>query len=323
MIVLIVVDGVLAEHLAHWKKRGLKAFGRLFKRSSWTLQAKTQYPCLTEPSIAALMHGTDVNFFRTYYDNCKDYGTYINYPSHIKSVFEILYEQNKRSVMIGTWKGLTQELCRPGFCIDNTEDSAIVGIDTNVTIRTINWLKMKDNNISILTRKQPQNYTSSAKLKTVIKKTKKEKEPTLLFVYFENVDHIAHESGFSKEYDRALVTIDQQLEIIINTLSPSDYLILTADHGRLINSVVDDTKKEKKNGCPLKSNYDGVSERDHHFYTEQTTSIPLFIIGPNIVNQKLEDDISIIDIAPTILSICNVDIPRCMRGRPINLTPKL
>jgi len=126
MIILLIIDGVLADYL---KDKSLKSLAYMFENAAWSLNMKISYPPITEPSISAILHGVDATFLECYYDNIKKYGTYKDYPKDTTSIF--LAIAPLKSVVVGTWPGLTHELVNPkDITSDQTYKSRILDIGT-------------------------------------------------------------------------------------------------------------------------------------------------------------------------------------------------
>ncbi len=63
--------------------------------------------------------------------------------------------------------------------------------------------------------------------------------PDLTFVSFDNIDHIGHTKGFGSEYNKSILTVDQQLGRLIdvveerqNTRNEDWLIMIVTDHGR-------------------------------------------------------------------------------------------
>src|SRR5438552_1190499 len=116
MIILVILDGLCCKYLKTMK---FSTFNQLFKKGAWTLNAKVNYPSVTEPSISSLLHGIDATYLEVYYDDNFDYlNTFQDYPKHIQSIFEALLPY--RSIVIGTWTGLSTHLADPSYYMNAT-----------------------------------------------------------------------------------------------------------------------------------------------------------------------------------------------------------
>ncbi len=95
-------------------------------------------------------------------------------------------------------------------------------------------------------------------------------KPTLLFVYYGNVDEVGHRhGGFSNEYKKALEEVDAGVGEIIDYLKRSGLdkdtlIILTADHGHE----------------PTSGNHSSVE-----------FPVPLFLMGPGVVSGEITHEV--------------------------------
>lgn len=128
----------------------------------------------------------------------------------------------------------------------------------------------------------------------IIKKTK----PNFLFIQLDHVDGAGHDFGFgSLEYSRAITKADFLIGKIISAVEDAGiinntYIIVTADHG----------------------GYD----QDHILDNIETRSIPWFIMGPDIIKNKLiHSDTRIWETAATIAYIFELVIPDSWSAGPI------
>ena len=113
----------------------------------------------------------------------------------------------------------------------------------------------------------------------------------LIILNFANGDMVGHTGVYEKGII-AMETVDSCLEKIINKLDLSEYtIIITADHGN----------------CEQMINDDGSINTAH-----TTNLVPLIILDKNIKFTKNIGALS--DIAPTILKIMNLNIPKEMTG---------
>lgn len=198
MIILLIIDGVLADFL---KDKSLSTFQYLFKNSAWSLNMKISYPSITEPSISAILHGVDALFLECYYDNVRKYCQYDSYPKDAISIFKAL--QPLKTAVVGTWLGLTRELINPkDVSVDYTWKSSI--LDAGVIEKAGSIIHSK--------------------------------EFKFLLVYLEDPDHVGHEVGIKKPYKDSLKEVDDKLAVLLKTLDPSDYLFIVSDHGRSVKS---------------------------------------------------------------------------------------
>lgn len=109
---------------------------------------------------------------------------------------------------------------------------------------------------------------------------------------FANADMVGH-TGVQKATEEAITTIDQCLERIVNAFrKKGGHVFITADHGNA----------EKM--------FDPSHQQPHTAHT--SNPVPLLYIGDRI--EHLSSGGSLIDIAPTILTLLNCPIPAGMTG---------
>lgn len=112
------------------------------------------------------------------------------------------------------------------------------------------------------------------------------------FLYLAEVDEVGHKYGWmSEEYMDAMQKSWDNIERIINTL-PEDYtVIITADHGG--------------------------HDRVHGMDIPEDMIIPMFFMGKDFESGKELNDVSIMDLAPTIANILEVDVDREWEGKSL------
>ena len=117
-------------------------------------------------------------------------------------------------------------------------------------------------------------------------------KPDLIVLNFANGDMVGHTGVYEKGIT-AVETVDKCINKIIENINLEEYtMIITADHG----------------------NCEEMINKDNTINTAHTTNlVPFIILDKNI---KLKDNYigSLTDIAPTILKIMNIDIPKEMTG---------
>ncbi len=114
-----------------------------------------------------------------------------------------------------------------------------------------------------------------------------------IVVNYANPDMVGH-SGMLDPSIKAVEAIDQQLALLEKIILEKDGLMLiSADHGN-IECMCDENKNP---------------------HTAHTTNpVPFILIGNEVSNKKLENG-ALNDIAPTILSLMNIDQPKEMNGK--------
>ena len=114
----------------------------------------------------------------------------------------------------------------------------------------------------------------------------------LIVLNFANGDMVGHTGVYEKGVI-AVETLDKCVEKIINNINLDEYtVIITADHGN----------------CEQMINDDNTINTAH-----TTNLVPFIVLDKNI---KLKENYvgSLTDIAPTILKIMNIDLPKEMTG---------
>ena len=120
-------------------------------------------------------------------------------------------------------------------------------------------------------------------------------EPDLVVLNYANGDMVGHTGVFEKGI-KAVETVDVCIEKLINNIDLSKYtIIITADHG----------------------NCEQMINEDDTINTAHTTNLVPFIILDKNISLKEDYIGSLADIAPTILDIMNLDIPKEMSGRSL------
>jgi len=114
----------------------------------------------------------------------------------------------------------------------------------------------------------------------------------LIVLNYANGDMVGHTGVYEKGIV-AVETIDKCIEKLINNINLDEYtIIITADHG----------------------NCEQMINEDYSINTAHTTNLVPFIILDKSIKLKENHIGSLADIAPTILKIMNIDIPKEMNG---------
>jgi 2,3-bisphosphoglycerate-independent phosphoglycerate mutase len=114
----------------------------------------------------------------------------------------------------------------------------------------------------------------------------------LIVLNYANGDMVGHTGVYEKGIT-AVETIDKCIEKIINNINLDEYtIIITADHGNCEQMINDDNTVN----------------------TAHTTNLVPFIILDKDIKLKENYTGSLADIAPTILKIMNIDLPKEMNG---------
>jgi phosphopentomutase len=124
-----------------------------------------------------------------------------------------------------------------------------------------------------------------------------EQRPDLMFLHLDSLDSVGHKSGFgSKPYLKVLAAHDALIGKFLEALTKAGLrdetlVLITADHGG--------------------------KGKNHGGGSPQELRIPLFLVGPTVLNVHLRGQIRIYDIAATIAHVFHLPIPRSWLGKPI------
>ena len=122
-----------------------------------------------------------------------------------------------------------------------------------------------------------------------------ENKPDLVVLNYANGDMVGHTGVYEKAII-AVETVDKCIKRIIDNIDLSEYtIIITADHGN----------------CEQMINDDGSINTAH------TTNLVPFIILDKNIKLKEKNNLSLKDIAPTILKIMNLEVPKEMLGNSL------
>ena len=118
----------------------------------------------------------------------------------------------------------------------------------------------------------------------------KENKPDFAFIYLGWVDEAGHKYGWmSSEYMHAMKESWKSIESILEPNLGDYEVIITADHGG--------------------------HDRHHGSTMKEDMTIPVFLKGKNFEAGKKLDNVSILDIAPTIATLMGVKIPKEWEGK--------
>lgn len=121
----------------------------------------------------------------------------------------------------------------------------------------------------------------------------KNDNPDFVFLYMVETDEKGgHDNGWmSEEYLRRIHDAVENVKDVMEAAGDEYTIILTSDHGG--------------------------HDRIHGENIPEDMTIPIFFIGPDFEANKTLQDISLLDIAPTIATIMGVTIPREWEGKSL------
>lgn len=118
----------------------------------------------------------------------------------------------------------------------------------------------------------------------------KKYSPDFVFVYLGKTDDVGHSFGWmSQEYLDCINDTMNDVKTIIDKTKGKYTVILTADHGG--------------------------HDKTHGFDNDEDMTIPMFVYGEKIEKGNLPEGVTILDIAPTILDIMDVNKPEKWEGK--------
>ena len=118
----------------------------------------------------------------------------------------------------------------------------------------------------------------------------------VIILNFANCDMVGH-TGVIPAAVKAVSTVDECVKKVIDKiLSMGGSALLTADHGNADKLLAED-------GSP--------------FTAHTTNPVPVVLVSEKYKNEKLRDDGVLADLAPTLLEIMNLPIPKEMTGKSL------
>jgi arylsulfatase A-like enzyme len=104
-------------------------------------------------------------------------------------------------------------------------------------------------------------------------------------------------------YDAKISYVDKIIGSLLRTLKPNNmldntFVVITADHGQQL----------------MEHGY--CSHGGFHLYDE-LVHVPLIIIGPGLPSQVISQQVSLLDLAPTILDMLEIEKPRAFLGNSL------
>ena len=163
---------------------------------------------------------------------------------------------------------------------------------TNIDLTDESYLEDEERLRYIISKikvKNPKKYFKEEDGFKVTKEIFEENKEDLIILNFANGDMVGHTGDFEAA-TRAVETVDSCIGKILDNISLKEYtVIVTADHGN----------------CEVMRNKDGSINTSH-----TTNKVPLIVTDKKV---KLSDG-KLGDIAPSILYLMGIDIPKEMTG---------
>lgn len=117
-------------------------------------------------------------------------------------------------------------------------------------------------------------------------------QPDFVFLYLAMPDDVGHKKGWmSDEYLDSVKLCWQNIEKTLAALPEEYAVIITADHGG--------------------------HDKGHGTLDSRDMTIPMFFLGTDFAPSKALCDVTIKDIAPTVLKLLQVQIPACWEGESL------
>lgn len=100
-------------------------------------------------------------------------------------------------------------------------------------------------------------------------------------------------------YDGAILAMDEAIRSVLRIVTESDMVIVTADHGELLGEY--GIFGAHPDGCAY----------------DELLDIPLIISSPGLEPGLYGEPVTLLDVAPTVLSLCGKPIPDSFEGRDL------
>jgi 2,3-bisphosphoglycerate-independent phosphoglycerate mutase len=121
----------------------------------------------------------------------------------------------------------------------------------------------------------------------------------LVIMNYANADMVGH-TGVIEAAIKAVEAVDKGVGRVVDaTLAVGGGLLITADHGNAEQLIEYDTGKP--------------------FTAHTTYPVPLYLVVPQLADRRLRNDGILADVAPTILQVMHIPLPKDMTGRSLIL----
>jgi len=118
-----------------------------------------------------------------------------------------------------------------------------------------------------------------------------------------------------RAYDAAVRGADDALAGLLADVDDDTVVVVCGDHGE---AFWEHPELERR----LNDDPRGYYATDHgHSVLEEVARVPLWVRAPGVDRERSDRPVSLVDVAPTVLSALEVDIPNDVAGRPLDETP--
>lgn len=121
----------------------------------------------------------------------------------------------------------------------------------------------------------------------------------------------AYRDAKLRAYDAAVMGTDDALRELLTTLDDDTVVAICGDHGE---AFWDHPQLERR----LNDDPRGYYATDHgHSVLEEVARVPLWIRAPGVERTASDRPVSLVDVAPTVLSALGIDLPESVAGRSL------
>lgn len=267
-MVVIGIDGLNTIDLP---KANTPNIDYLMSIGAWTMNCKTVMPSSSSPNWAAMIMGATPDLTTVHANGWHREDGYVpnptcdSFPDFFPTIFYELHRQHPKSkiALIHQW---------PGF--------RFLVVDKNFSKRRFAFISAQ--------------YTMRK-----AKRYEKLKEPELLFIHLDLVDHAGHKYGHgSPEYIAAVEKADKLIGQMITRMKKhglwdDSYVLVTSDHGGIGHGHGGDSPAE--------------------------TNVPWILVGPKVKQgEHITSLVNTYDTALTIAKILGVTPNACWVGKPVD-----